>query len=125
MIETNEKIIDIWIEDGVIHAKNTQRHYTREMVDFVLKQRDEIRKGKDYPLLSYMHNMSSATKSARERLMEEDANTGITAMAVLTSNRVQNVYFNFMTTIYKMRKPVKMFSNKEKALQWLQQYKTN
>ena len=122
MTNAKTNYADIWLENGIIHVVNTQTHYTEEMVDQIIQERNEVRNGKEYPLLSYMQNFKSATKKARERLLQEDANEGITAMAVLSSSRLHIVYFNFMTTFYKMRLPVKMFTDKEKAITWLTKY---
>lgn len=122
--ENNTSFANIWIADEIVHVEFTCEHYTEAMVDEAIKQRLEITKDGIYPMLSNLQNFKSATKGAKQRIIQNDAAFGTKAVAVLINSKVQEVIYNFFILFYKAPTPIKMFTNKEKALEWLKQYKT-
>jgi hypothetical protein len=118
-----EKYADMWIEDDILYITYTFEDYTEQMVDAGIKQRYELTKDKSYPMYADIRKVKSFTRDARQRMAQKDAGAGTKAVAIMTNSRVQEVIYNFFNTIYKAPAPAKMFSNKEKAIEWLQQFK--
>ncbi len=120
-----EKTFDAFFEDDIIHVTFISEHYTEEMIDEAIKQRLEMTKDRIYPMFADISRVKSFTREARQRLAQKDAGLGTKAVAILTNSKAQEVLYNFFNTIYKAPAPAKMFTNKEKALEWLQQFKEN
>lgn len=69
---------------------------TEEMIDEGVKHRLEIADGKTYPMLGDIRATKMFTREARNRLVENDAESGVAAVAILISNKTHEVFFNFL-----------------------------
>ncbi len=118
-----KKIFDAYIEDDIIYVTFLCEHYTEEMINSAIKQRIAITKDKSYPMFADIRKIKSFTREARQRLAQKDSGYGTKAAAILIDSKIQEVLYNFFNTIYKAPSPAKMFTNREKAIEWLQQFK--
>jgi len=118
-----ENYIDAFIEDGIVYVTFTYEHYTEQMIDSAIKQRLTITIDKEYPMFADIRKIKGGTREARQRLAQKDAAIGTKAVAIYANSKVQEVMYNFFNAIYKAPSPAKMFTNKEKAIKWLQQFK--
>ncbi len=114
---------DIVIEEGIVHIGLNYEHYTIPMIESGIKQRLALTKDKSYPMFSDLRKIKSITRGARQRLTQDDAAYGTKAVAFLINCKVQEILYNFFIIMHKPPAPSKMFTNKEKALEWLQQFK--
>ncbi len=118
-----ENYLEAFIENGIIYVTFTHEYYTEEMVDTAIKHRLYITQDKSYPMFADMTKVKGGARAARQRLAQKDAGEGTKAVAILNNSKVQEVFYNFFNAVYKAPAPAKMFTNKEKAIEWLQQFK--
>ncbi|MEI6123373.1 MAG: STAS/SEC14 domain-containing protein [Bacteroidota bacterium] len=123
MDKTKDEFFDIWIEDGIVFIATNFEEYTAEMVEEGIKKRLELTKDKSFPMLGDIRKIKNFTREARQRLAQKDAGYGTKAAAILINSRLQEAMYNFFNAIYKAPAPAKMFTDKEKAIEWLQQFK--
>ena len=118
-----EKYFELSIEDGILYLSLPFEQYTELMIDAGIKQRLALTQEKAYPFFADITNLKSITFDARERLTREDAAFGTKVVAFLIKSKVQEVLYNFFQILHKSPAPSRMFTNKEKALVWLEKYK--
>lgn len=119
----NTNGFDIRIEDGIVHASFLEECFTYEMANAGVLYRLNLTKDKCYPLLSDITRLKDISKEARLRLAEKDAQGGTSACAILIKSKTQKIIYNFFILFTKSPIPTKMFTNREKAKEWLEQYK--
>jgi len=122
----NEYIDDnfnIKLEDGIVYIAFLKEFYNYDQIDLGIKKRLEIVGDNSYPMFSDFRKVKSGTREARQRFSEKDAGIGVKAVAVYINSKVQKIMFNFFNSIYKAPAPTRIFTDKEKALKWLEQYK--
>ena len=119
MIDNKE--LKMWIEDGIIFVYFLSETITYNIVDFGIKKRLEMAKGKSYPFFANMLNVKHFPREARERMAQKDAASGTTCVAIVFKSKIQVVLLNFFNRIYKAPAPTKLFTNEEDALAWLKQ----
>jgi hypothetical protein len=113
----------IKIEDGIVYIEFFFEHGTWEIVDRGIKKRIEMTKGKAYPMLSDVRSMKTSTREGRQRMSDPDSGEGVIAGAVIINSKVQKVIYNLFQAIYKAPTQVKLFNNKEEAVEWVKQFK--
>jgi len=123
MEKYSDEFFDIEIINGIIEIIWKKDYYDFAEVDFGMKKRTELANNRSFPILSDFRKVKSGSRKARERLSEKDGGEKVSAVAVLVSSNVHKVLFNFFNSIYKAPAPTKLFTDKEKALEWLEQYK--
>jgi hypothetical protein len=123
MINYKDENFLIELKDGIIHVEWLKETYDYDSIDYIIKKRIEMVKGESYPIFTDLRKLKSGSRQARERLAGPDAGIGVTAVAVLVSTRVQRTLYNFFNAIYKAPVQAKIFTSKEKALEWLEKFK--
>ncbi len=85
----------------------------------------DISNGKSYPLLMDGSGLKSLNREAREYFNSEEAREGIIAAAFFSGSVFTTYIGNFFIdiTVIKPKIPTKLFTDKGKALQWLEKYK--
>ncbi len=80
---------------------------------------------KEFPSLVDSTSVKSITKEARDFLSSDEAREGVKATAILVSGYLSSTIANFFlrVTVKKPKVPTRIFSDKRKAIAWLQQYK--
>lgn len=96
----------------------------------IAKQNTDLRRlvtrDKDnYCVIMDLSNVTSTTREARNHYLEEQVIENVTAIAVLTPNPLSNFMFNVMTRLSKFSIPIKRFTNKEEASDWLRTFIKN
>lgn len=93
----------------------------------VVKLRLEKTGGQTFPALIDTGGVVAIDKKARDYFTTEKAQEGISAAALVCqsfySNMLGNLFLNLTASRRKI--PAKIFRNREKALNWLMQYKEN
>ncbi|MBD1395539.1 hypothetical protein H9Q13_00035 [Pontibacter sp. JH31] len=75
-----------------------------------------------YPSLFDITKIRQSTKRARD-YMANEGNAGVTASAILVSSPMIKMAANFYIKVNKPKNPTRMFTNREEAVEWLQQFK--
>ncbi len=131
--EGNEKIMQqthptlkVWVDNGIIYAvylKNT------EITVELKKEHHRIYKqlvgDKHMPLLLEIEEGVSVNRDARAFSKKIESKQPFTACAVYVHSLSFKILANFYARFYKPHKPFKVFTNKNEALKWLQQFKEN
>ncbi len=123
MIKYSDENFNIELIDGILHVIWLKETYEYDTIDFIIKKRIELLEGKSYPIFTDLRLLRGGSRPARERMAGKDAAVGVTAVAVLVKTKVQKNIYNFFNAIYRAPVQAKVFSDKEKALQWLEKFK--
>lgn len=124
MEEGKQSRANMYIEDGIfyiIHAQGTVIDLA-DAKDGVAK-RLEICKGKKYPLFVDGRGIKKFDKQARAYLAGPDGIKGVSAGAFLINSRIKELLANAWFSLNKPAVPTKLFTKKEDAIKWLENYK--
>jgi hypothetical protein len=91
----------------------------------ILQDRIGFIDGMGFPILVDSTGVKSTTKDARDFLSSEEARVGVKATAILISGYLSSAIANFFlkVTVKKPLVPTRIFSDRQKAINWLKQYK--
>ncbi|MBN1850850.1 MAG: hypothetical protein JW932_19945 [Deltaproteobacteria bacterium] len=108
-------------EDNLIHIDILPKaemvlEDSHEIYDTVMKISD----GKLYPLLIDCRSIVSMERDARKRFSNEDV---VSAVALLVETPLSKIIGNFFVGLNKTTVPLKLFSSKTNALEWLEEFK--
>ena len=120
--EYSTPYISLRIEDGILFgtwADNT--HVNLEVAKECVKARLKFQNSISYPALIDMRGVKSASKEAREYMANEGAQL-ITAGALLIDSLLTRTIGNIFLTINKPPVPSKLFTEEQKAIEWLKQF---
>ena len=118
-----EKSYEIKIMDDILYITLLHDNVTEEMMDVAINERLALTQDQSYPFLADIRKLKSVSRAAKQRLIQKDSFHGVLCTAFLIDSKTQEVMFHFFKIFYKIPIPIKMFTNKEKALEWVQQYK--
>jgi len=109
----------VWEEDNVICYV-----YKNPIVDLETAKINVAMKYKisnNIPRLWYadMINVRSITKSARDYYASNDSEDLVIGAAVLASSAISKIIATFFLNFNKPKTPLKIFTSKEKAFEWL------
>lgn len=113
----------IWIKDGILYYKIfpnseiTSKH-AREIIEESMK----LSEGKNIPVFGDISEVKSISLEAREYISGEEATKIASSLAILASSPISKIIGNFLISLNKPSYPVKLFTSKEKALEWLKTY---
>lgn len=85
--------------------------------------RIDLQKGKPMKVLVDMCGLFHISKEAREVAAEDQHTDMSIAMALVSNSLGTRMISNFFIKINKPKTPTKMFTNKDKALLWLNEFK--
>ncbi|HTB31955.1 MAG TPA: hypothetical protein VK808_08010 [Bacteroidia bacterium] len=95
-----------------------------EIAKEIVKSRLEYTESKPYPILVIDNGVVSMNKEARDYSSDKDGGLkGALAGAVLSKSVYSEFLGNFFLRITKPEIPAKVFTDKAKALEWLEQFK--
>lgn len=113
----------IWLNaDGIIVTITTVPYQTLENAKENMEYNRRMAGGKPRPLLVDMTRVRSLSKEAREEYVRESEEPFITAVALVTKSGVSNMIANFFIRVNPSSIPTKLFTDPEKAREWLLQY---
>lgn len=117
--------VRIQILNGVVFIEyKKEEHVTLEVVQTAVKERLRLAKGKTLPIFIDFRNPKGGTKEARTYLSSEEGIKGLSAGAMLINSSIGMVAFNFYMKFDTPSLPMKVFVDKNKALKWLEQFKS-
>ena len=102
------------LPDAVITLEDAVEHIERS---------SEIIEERDFVQLIDMRRLKSITREARVLYSRKNSNLNCKAVALLVSSPLSRVIANFFLGMNKPDRPIKLFTNKEKAITWLKTHK--
>ncbi len=91
----------------------------------LVKDRLEFLEGKTVPGIIDTSGIKQATKEAKDYFAKEESAAGLSAVALISNSAFSRVVSNFFIKISLIKTPIpiRLFSNEQEALEWLEQYK--
>ena len=120
----DHEFFELWIENGIIFEvfkKNTILNL--EISHQVVTERLKISNHRPMPIFIDLINVYYTDTKARKYMASKEAVQYITAGAFLIDNEIMKLAGNIFIKIDKPYAPAKLFTDKDKALEWLQTYK--
>ncbi len=114
---------DVWIANDIFNLIYKNDEISLKIAQDVVKARLDICQGNIYPMLSDIRNIQHVERSARQYLASEVGVTHLSAGALLVSNQFQKIAGNLFILTSKLAVPSKVFTNKQQAILWLEQFK--
>lgn len=115
---------EIWLEDGIIfNSYKPNLVINLEIAKLMVKERLRITNGITRPLFVDISNLISVDLEAREYLSGGDAIKFASAGAIYSTNPISKFAGKLFIDVNQPNAPTKIFSNKEEAIEWLQQFK--
>ena len=119
---TNEHVDLKWIGNILEATYKAGPKIDLEAAKDILSERLEFTGGKDVPVLVVDSGLVRMDKHARDFLSSNDGVKGIRASALISSSVVNSMLVNFILKISRPNLPVKVFTDREDALNWLKSY---
>jgi hypothetical protein len=115
--------VKIWIEEGILFMIYKKDHIDIQYAKNAVESRLALSQGKSYPVFVDLNHVKGVTKDARGFLAGDQAADLINASALWGVHEMIKMLANFYLALNKPDVPVKFFSDKQKALEWLGKYK--
>ncbi len=125
--EWDTKHVHFELEDGVV-VVGFKRNLVivKSVAEEIVIDRLQFIEGKSYPTLADIRIMKSIDKESREYFGALPAQEGVTAGGVLSDSVFSTFLGNFFLSIEFLNKsplPTRLFTNKERAMEWMKQYR--
>jgi hypothetical protein len=121
MEQYKDNRFSLHLENGILMLEIYQEFIDYKTIDDAIKLRlEKFYNNEDCLLFADCRKIKSLTREARERLASKDGGVGVKAVAMLINSKVQRIIFNFFHSIYKAPAKAKLFTDKKKALDWLE-----
>lgn len=117
--------IKVGLEDEIVYTEYKENLIINMDVAkrYIVEERLRVSNGVARPFLADIRNLKSVDNDARDYLASDEACRFITAIAIITGNRIQKLFANFYLIFSKPGVPTQLFTDKRKAIQWLNKYK--
>ena len=113
----------MWISNGILYFVYKEIYeINRSMAKQIVSQRLQLQNENSYPIFCDLRAVTLAQKQARDYLAIEGAYM-TTALALLVKDEHAMVITQMYIKINNPTYPTRVFTNKEKALSFLQDYK--
>lgn len=129
MDSTGNKFVDLkafktWLgEDGICYTV-VKFNAIIELED-ALENTAAVKKvsaGTAFPILVNLKEINYISKEARDHFSMQNRTPGVTAIAMLIKSPSSKIIGNFFLGLNKPAVPTKLFTDKGKAVNWLQQF---
>lgn len=114
---------DVWIDHDIFNLIYKNDEITLKIAQDVVKARLDICQRKVYPMLSDIRRIQHVDKFARQYLASEAGVMQLSAGALLVDNHFQKIVSNLFILTNKLAVPSRVFTNKQQAISWLEQFK--
>lgn len=123
-VSVENDYVKIWLEDGIIHSSYKPNLVINlEIAKQMVKERLKISDGIARPMFIDISNLVSIDLEAREYLSGGDAVKFVSAGAIYSTSPISKFQGKLFVDVNQPEATAKIFSNKEEAIEWLQQYK--
>lgn len=115
-----------WLEDGIMHlVYKPDLIITLEIAKQMVDHRLQTFNGKTYPVFIDIRNLIAIKADARKHLAGPEAIKYISAGAIYLDSYIQYLVGTIFLKIDKPAIPARLFTEKEKAFEWLELFKTS
>lgn len=123
--EKRNDFVRIYLENDVVIVDFLTSEINLEQAKQTIDLRLELIQGKSYPVLVDGRKVVSIDKQSRDCFSSQAAMQGVNAGALLISSTFNRFLGNFFLRVaYKKKKlPTRLFTSKDEALRWLNNYK--
>ena len=116
--------VNMFIKDGIFQCY----FKTLDVMDLgvathTVKDRLNFFKNEAYPCLFDITEVRQTTKEARD-YMADKGNDLVIASAMIVTNPMLKMMANFYVMVNRPKNPTRLFTDRESALEWLNQFKT-
>lgn len=110
--------------DGLfqVQMKEIDREVSLQDIEEMTAAVGKIGNGKMYPVLILIKRHNSISKEASEYAASDIAGIYTLADAIVINNFAIRIASNFYIKIFKPKRPTKMFTSEEKAVDWLKTF---
>jgi len=116
--------VDLEMAGGILIAKyKSGPKIDLQAAKQILQERINFTEEKSIPVLVIDSGLVSMDKQARDFLSSEEGIKGIKASAIISNSKVNSMLVNFVLLISRPNLPVKMFTNYNDAMAWLDTFK--
>jgi len=113
-MKVQDDILEVTYKKGLI--------ITQEVAQQIIHQRLSYCEGIAYPCLILDEGILEIQKAARDLLSSEEGTQQLKASALVLNTAYGRIVGNFFVKLTKPAIPVKVFNNKQHALEWLHQF---
>ena len=124
--ESKSEYATMVFENGILEGKyNFDIFIDLEMAKEIIEQRKKVTEYKTVPIIVDAREIKGLTKEARSYFGSEAGYELLSAAAILSDSVLSQFIVNFFikVNLQKTAIPVRLFSNRDKAIAWLEQYK--
>lgn len=112
-----------WIEDGILHSVAKDKAYLDIEDAIAITRAFQELSPSPIPLLVDLARTTGQSPETRKYFSADPIHiSSYSAVALLVSNPVGKVLANFYLGLNKPSKPTRLFTSKEEALKWLQEF---
>jgi len=123
MMMEESNYVDLNLENRILIARyKSGSRIDLEAAKLILKERLDFTNNKDVPVMVIDSGLVSMDKPARDFLSSTDGVKGIKACAIISSSVVNSMLVNFILKISRPNLPVKVFTNRATAEDWLKSF---
>lgn len=126
MTEIENKYATITLSNNIIVGEYKEVEIDLEAAKLIVKDRKTVANYVNYPLL-VTGSMKKITKEARDYFASKEGSELLSAAALHTDSNFTMYLANFVLKINfkKANIPIKVFSNKQEAINWLKTFHEN
>lgn len=117
--------VEFWIENGIImnvYKPNLEK-ITIDVAKEIVRDRLQVSNGVTMPVMIDLTNAFTIDKASRRYFSMGDAMKYLSASAILVRNEITKLGGNIYIRIDKPKIPTKLFTEQDKAIEWLNQFK--
>ena len=115
--------VNMTIKDGILYFSYKEiNNLGLEIAKKCVQDRIEFSNNTSYPCLVDSVRIKNVSREARDYFANE-GNELITASALMVKSHIFKMIVNFFINVSKPKNPTKMFTDKQQAINWLNQYR--
>lgn len=114
-------------EDGITYMTILTEKIDLDIAKEIVKQRFDFTQGEDACMFVDNTKVKMINKAAREYFGSDESNRELLAIAIYANSFLSVFLANFVIKVNLMNYtvPIKLFTNKENAIKWIQEFKKN
>jgi hypothetical protein len=114
----------MWISNGILFMEYKPRLVMNvDIAKQIVHDRLKVSNGVARPVLLDARNFVSIDRATMKYYKTKEVVECVTSAAFLTGSALSSLAVNIFLTLERPRVPTKLFTDKEKALKWLEKYK--
>ena len=90
----------------------------------LISKMGEVTSGKKVPILATADELQIPEEEVRKHMLSPDSNPYSLATALIAKSISQKLVGNFFQSVMKPRRPIKIFTNEQRAVEWLKEFES-